>query len=81
MINFLGYIIVGVISGWISGEIVYGDGFGLLGNLVVGIIGAVLGGAIIKFINKDDSKPEGLIAEIFIAILGSIVFLFVLNLF
>ena len=41
-----GMMIVGAIAGWLAGNLIRGGGFGLLGNIVVGIIGAVIGGMI-----------------------------------
>ena len=38
------WLIVGAIAGWLAGLIVKGGGFGLLGNIVIGIIGAVVAG-------------------------------------
>lgn len=37
-------IIIGAIAGWLAGEIKRGFGFGLIGNIIVGIIGALVGG-------------------------------------
>jgi uncharacterized membrane protein YeaQ/YmgE (transglycosylase-associated protein family) len=42
--HIIGWLIVGLIAGWIAGKIVEGHGFGLLGDMVVGIIGAFIGG-------------------------------------
>ncbi len=42
--NFVIFLIVGALAGWISGLITKGKGFGLPGNMIVGIIGAFLGG-------------------------------------
>ena len=38
------FLVVGVVAGWLAGVLVKGGGFGLVGDLVVGVIGAVLGG-------------------------------------
>lgn len=38
------WLIIGAIAGWAAGEVMRGRGFGLLGNIVVGILGALLGG-------------------------------------
>jgi len=43
--NLLTWILTGAISGWLAGLIVEGYGFGLLGNIVVGTLGAVIAGA------------------------------------
>ena len=42
--NFIWYILIGIIAGYVAGKITRGGGFGLLVNLVLGIIGGVLGG-------------------------------------
>lgn len=38
------WLIIGAIAGWLAGEMMRGRGFGLLGNLVIGILGALVGG-------------------------------------
>ena len=43
MNNLIYVLIVGAISGWLAGEIKRGFGFGLIGNIIVGIIGAFVG--------------------------------------
>ena len=42
--NILTWIIIGGVSGWLAGLIVEGYGFGLLGNMVVGFLGAAIAG-------------------------------------
>lgn len=42
--SILIFLLVGAIAGWLAGVIVKGFGFGLLGNIVVGIVGAVIAG-------------------------------------
>ena len=42
--NFILFLIIGAIAGWLAGTIMKGRGFGLLGNMVVGIVGAFVGG-------------------------------------
>ena len=42
--NVLWFLPVGVIAGWLAGVLLKGGGFGLIGDLVVGIIGALIGG-------------------------------------
>ncbi len=42
--SILGWIVIGVLAGWLSGKLVRGQGFGLLGDLFLGLIGAVIGG-------------------------------------
>ncbi|MGI5310011.1 GlsB/YeaQ/YmgE family stress response membrane protein, partial [Rheinheimera sp. WS51] len=42
--GFILFLIIGAVAGWLAGLIMKGRGFGLLGNMVVGIVGAFLGG-------------------------------------
>jgi len=43
-VGWIGYIIIGAIAGWIAGKIVKGGGSGILMNIVIGIVGALIGG-------------------------------------
>ncbi|BBI60419.1 hypothetical protein HSBAA_17250 [Vreelandella sulfidaeris] len=42
--GFIAWLIIGGLAGWIAGNIMRGGGFGILGNIGVGIVGAVVGG-------------------------------------
>jgi len=42
--HFLWFIIIGAVAGWLAGTLVKGGGFGLLGDIVVGILGGIVGG-------------------------------------
>ena len=44
IISFIGWLIIGAIIGWIAGKIWTGHGFGLIGNILVGIVGSFIGG-------------------------------------
>ncbi len=48
-VGWIGYIIIGAIAGWIAGKIVKGGGSGILMNIVIGIIGALIGGFLLSF--------------------------------
>ena len=42
--EFLWFVLIGLAAGWLAGRLMKGGGFGLVGDLVVGVIGAILGG-------------------------------------
>lgn len=42
--DLLLWILIGLLAGWGAGEVMRGHGFGVLGNIIVGIIGAIIGG-------------------------------------
>jgi len=77
--NVLWFLLVGVVAGWLAGVLVKGGGFGLIGDLVVGIIGALIGGLL--FGGLAGAAGGGLLGSIVVATLGAILLLVVLRLF
>lgn len=76
--GFFAWIIVGIIAGWLAEQIT-GREHGLLTNLVVGIVGALVGGIMFSSI-LGFSYREGLnLPSIFVATVGAVVFLYVLS--
>ena len=71
-------VIIGLVAGWLAGLIYKGSGFGLLGNLVVGVIGSFLGKFLFRAIGISISR--GLIGELIPALAGALVLLFVIHL-
>jgi uncharacterized membrane protein YeaQ/YmgE (transglycosylase-associated protein family) len=76
--SLLWFLIIGIIAGWLAGLIMRGKGFGLLGNMIVGVLGAMVGGYMFSFLNV--SASHGLIGSLFTAVVGAIVFLFLVRL-
>jgi uncharacterized membrane protein YeaQ/YmgE (transglycosylase-associated protein family) len=72
------FLIVGAIAGWLAGQVVKGGGFGLIGDIVVGILGAIIAGFL--FPSLGISLGAGLIGEIISAAIGAIILLFVIRL-
>jgi uncharacterized membrane protein YeaQ/YmgE (transglycosylase-associated protein family) len=71
-------LIVGAIAGWLAGQIVSGGGFGLIGDIVIGIIGAVVGGWL--FPNFWPAIGGPFVGAIINAAAGAIIVLLVLRL-
>lgn len=76
--SLLWFLIVGVIAGWLAGKLVKGGGFGLVGDLVVGIVGAFVGGFL--FSTFGVSAGGGLLGSILVATIGAVVLLFIVRL-
>lgn len=72
------FILVGGLAGWIAGEIRRGYGFGLAGNVVVGIIGSFLGSWL--FAQLGIAIGAGLLGSVFTAVIGALVLLFLIGL-
>jgi len=71
-------LIVGAIAGWLAGQIVRGMGFGLIGNIVVGIVGAFVAGWLLPRIGI--VIGGGMIASIINATIGAVVLLVIIGL-
>ena len=71
-------IIIGAIAGWLAGQIVKGSGFGLVGDIVVGIIGALVAGWLFPRIGL--SLGGGIIGSIISAAIGAIIVLVIVRL-
>ncbi len=76
--TFLLWIVVGLIAGWLASAVV-GGGFGVVGDIVIGIVGAFLGGLLFHAMHWH-SPIHGLAGTIFIAFIGAICLLIVLRL-
>jgi uncharacterized membrane protein YeaQ/YmgE (transglycosylase-associated protein family) len=80
--GILAWIVVGLIAGWLAGELMRGSGFGLVGNIVVGIVGALLGGFLASALfNVADPLTGFNISTLLVAFLGAVVLLGLLSLF
>ncbi|MEQ8404349.1 MAG: GlsB/YeaQ/YmgE family stress response membrane protein [Oceanicaulis sp.] len=72
------WLFVGAVAGWLAGQVVRGYGLGLIGNIVVGIIGAFVGGWV--FGQLGIAISQGIVGSIIGATVGAIVILFLLQL-
>ena len=72
------WLIIGAVAGWLAGQVMSGGGFGLVGDIVIGIIGAFLAGAL--FPTLGIHIGGGLVGSIVAAAIGACVLLGVLRL-
>ncbi len=73
-------LVVGVVAGWLAGQILRGTGFGLVADLCIGIIGAFVGNWMLPKLGIHLSRSH-LLYEIVSATIGAIVLLLILGLF
>lgn len=71
-------LVVGGVAGWLAGLIIRGGGLGLIGNIIVGVLGAFIGGFL--FEKLDISIGSGIAASLISAVVGAVVLLFVIGL-
>jgi len=74
--SFVIFLILGALAGWISGLITKGQGFGLLGNIIVGIVGAFIGGFCFRLVGI---VAFGFLGQLIFAVLGALLFLWLLR--
>lgn len=70
------FLVVGLIAGWLAGTIMKGSGFGIVGDLVVGVLGAVLGGWLFSLLGI---TTWGLLGSILVALCGALVLLWLVR--
>ena len=75
--SLLVFLLVGAIAGWLAGLIVLGFGYGLIGNIVIGIIGALVAGYL--FPRLGVGIPGGIIGEILSAAVGAVIVLVIIG--
>src|SRR5215472_11147657 len=71
------FLLIGAVAGWLAGLIMKGGGFGLIGNIVVGVIGSLIGGWLFGLLGFG---AGGLIGSIIVAVIGAIILLFIVGL-
>jgi len=76
-VGWIGYIIIGGIAGWIASKIVKGGGSGIVMNIVIGIVGALIGGFLLSFFVN--TAAGGWWFTLFTAILGSVILLWIVG--
>ena len=75
------WLLLGAVAGWLAGNVMKGKGFGLVGNIVVGILGSFIGGWLGGQLGIGGAAVGGLsIASILTAFFGAIVLLFIISL-
>ncbi len=79
IVSLLYFLIIGALAGWLGGMIMRGGGLGLFGNLVVGIIGAFIGGYVFDLLGI--SVSGGFVGPLLTSTAGAVILLFVVGLF
>ena len=79
--GLLAWIVVGAIAGWLAGLLVKGQGFGCLGDIIVGVVGGLLGGFLAsRFFNMPDAVNGFNLTSIVVAFLGAVIVVVVIRL-
>jgi len=71
--GWLDWIVAGLLAGWLAGLIVRGRGFGCLGDIVLGIVGALIGGFVVSLLPLNLSGVYGFWGTVVIAFFGALI--------
>jgi len=71
------FLVIGLVAGWLAGRIMKGGGYGLVGDLIVGVIGSFIGGWLFGVLGI---SIGGILGSLVAAVVGALVLLFLLRL-
>lgn len=78
--GILAWIVVGLIAGWLASQVMKGRGSGLVGDLVLGIVGALLGGLVASTLLNMPNAVNGInVNSILVAFLGAVILIAILR--
>ncbi len=82
LLTILAWIIIGGIAGWLASLLVRGAGMGVIGDVIVGIVGAVVGGFLLSLLLPGTFGFTGFnLGSLVVAFIGAVILLFVIKLF
>ena len=81
MLHIIGWIIVGLIAGWITGKIMKGSGYGVIMDIIVGIVGALIGGFILGALGLGGGFTGFNLISLVTAFIGAVILLLLVRLF
>jgi uncharacterized membrane protein YeaQ/YmgE (transglycosylase-associated protein family) len=76
--HFVWFLLVGLIAGWLAGKLTRGSGFGVLGDIVIGVIGAFVGGFLFRLVGF---SAGGTIGSIIVATIGAVLLVWLVRAF
>ena len=78
--GLLAWIIVGLIAGWLAGQVMKGSGYGIVGDIIVGIIGALIGGFLASALLGIPNPVNGIdVTSIVVAFIGAVILVWILR--
>ena len=78
--GIIAWIIIGALAGWITGKLMKGSGYGFFMDMIVGLIGALIGGFLASHLGFGGVGQHGMIISIVIAVIGAVLLTLLLRL-
>jgi uncharacterized membrane protein YeaQ/YmgE (transglycosylase-associated protein family) len=80
-VGILAWLVVGLIAGWLASQVMRGGGYGLIGDIIVGVVGALIGGFLAAtFLHMPDAVNGINITSILVAFVGAVILIAILRL-
>jgi uncharacterized membrane protein YeaQ/YmgE (transglycosylase-associated protein family) len=79
--SIIGWIVLGLIAGWLAGMIMRGGGYGIIGDIVLGILGAIVGGWITGLVLGADLVNGFNVISLIVAVIGAVILIAISRLF
>ena len=79
--SILGWIVLGLVAGWLAGQFMRGGGYGIIGDIVLGVLGALVGGWLTSALLGRDMVNGFNIESLIVAVIGAIVLIAISRLF
>ena len=78
--SILAWLVVGLIAGWLASLVMRGGGYGLIGDIIVGVVGALLGGFLATTFLKMPNAVNGInLTSILVAFVGAVILIAILR--
>jgi uncharacterized membrane protein YeaQ/YmgE (transglycosylase-associated protein family) len=78
--GLLAWIVVGLIAGWLASQVMRGGSYGLIGDIIVGAVGAVIGGFLAaNLLNMPDAVNGINVTSILVAFVGAVILIAILR--
>jgi uncharacterized membrane protein YeaQ/YmgE (transglycosylase-associated protein family) len=74
------FLLEGLVAGWLAGKLIRGGGFGLIGDMVIGVLGAIIGGYLLPRFGLGHLVTVPIINQIVVATIGAVILLLLLRL-
>lgn len=71
--SIIAWLVIGVIAGWLAGLVMRGGGYGLIGDLITGVLGALFGGWLAGLVFGGDYLTGINVPTIFVALVGALI--------
>jgi uncharacterized membrane protein YeaQ/YmgE (transglycosylase-associated protein family) len=79
--SIIAWIVLGLVAGWLAGMIMRGSGYGIIGDIVLGILGAIIGGWLTAAILGRDMVNGFNIETLLVAVVGAVILIAISRLF